>query len=100
MKNEIKQHIPTFVDTDRDPPDRAEFSTLAELEAIPFVARWKMNADGDTFHRFSKSENCLMAELNGGRDFWVVGFIADPDAVNLPIWMPPKTATRSGTSSS
>jgi hypothetical protein len=79
----ITQHIPGFVDT-RKPPQEGEFTTLAELEAIPFVARWK----DEDLQRFSVSDGrYLMAEMNDG-NFWVVGYLSGgtPD---LPVWKAP-----------
>lgn len=87
--NQITQYLPAYVETMGEPAPCAEFKTVAELEAIPFVARWKVSADGNEFHRFSLSENCLMAELNGGRNFHVVGFIKHPSALDLPTWTAP-----------
>jgi hypothetical protein len=86
--NCITQHIPSFVDC-RDAPESRTFETLAELEAVPFVARWKTVTG---FLRFSKSEECLMAEIAPDkRDpagaHWVVGFLRDPAAVDLPQWV-------------
>ena len=86
--NRIMQNIPAFVETG-EPPGGAEFATLAELLAVPFVARWKENTG---FIRFSKSEECLMAELgpstrNPEGAYWVVGFLRDPAAVDLPKWI-------------
>ena len=89
--NSITQHIPGFADSGQQ-PDRAEFSTLEELERIPFVARWKTPPDGATFYRFSKSDRHLMAELNSGSTFWVVGYLADADSVDLPTWRAPSVA--------
>lgn len=84
--NEIVEHVPNFVDTGDEPRRRAEFSTLEELERVPFVERWKTGKD---FVRFSKSDNCLMAELSTPPigEFWVVGFLSDPTAVDLPQWV-------------
>jgi len=86
--NEIVQHIPAFVETMGEPPPRAAFSTLAELEAVPFVARWKTRA---AFIRYSKSDNVLMAEYGPTEkepvgSHWVIGFIRDISSVELPQW--------------
>lgn len=87
--NEIVQHFPAYVERMGEPSPRAKFSTLSELEAIPFVARFK--AGRADFLRFSKSDNCLMAEYSPTPDepagsHWVIGFLRDPAAVDLPEW--------------
>lgn len=86
--NQITQHIPTFVDY-REAHPQAEFITLAELEAVPFVAKWK---DRPHFLRFSKSRNALMAEFSPSDEkpsgsYWVVGFLGDPTSVDIPEWI-------------
>lgn len=83
--NSIRQHIPNFV-TGVD-PEEGTFTTLDELEALPFVAR-AIATPG--FLRLSKNENRLMLELsmpppNG--EYWVLGYIERPDEVDLPQWV-------------
>lgn len=79
--NMITQHIPSFVDTDA-PRKRGDFSSFAELLEVPFVKRWEQEKD---FHRFSVDGNVLIAELRGGRSWWVVGFLREPVS-DLPKW--------------
>ncbi len=107
----LRQHIPAFVDTGDDRPTSVAFETLDELFAIPWVAHWtepvpdsfecKVLYPGakefvletrkqtpHTFHRWSIDENRLMCETNGGRNWWVVGFIDDTRGLDLPKWVP------------
>lgn len=82
----IKQHIPGFVDVD---PQSGEFSTLEELLAIPFVARWSKDHN---FLRYSKSRELLMVELSPTKSdpagsHWVLGYLSDPTSVDLPQWI-------------
>lgn len=83
--NSITQHVPTFVD-DRGPLKSAEFETITELLAIPWVAQWAETMNGQPFHQFSKVDHHLMAEHAEGHTWWVVGYITDPGSVELPTW--------------
>ncbi len=81
MENKITQEIPPWSDMK---PKTAEFDTMDELTAISWVKNW---ASGDDFHRLSLSGNALMSEMNGGRKWWVIGYIARPDLLDLPKWV-------------
>lgn len=79
----IRHHIPMWA-ADMMPPDRLEgrYANLQELLEVPFVKHWAEHKD---FYRFSYEDNCLLAELDGGFSWWVVGhFNAIPDG--LPRW--------------
>ena len=87
---QVHQHIPSFVDGIT--PIEAEVNTLAELEALEFVERWKKRA---TFHRLSihwdyaDHTHLLMAEFEEGRRWWVVAKLIGEDAqmcAPLPGW--------------
>lgn len=88
MSVKLVQHIPAFVDTDKVRVVEAE--TLADLLADSWPQQW---ANDKGFHRFSVSQDypggprMLMAEQNGGRKWWVVGFLSG-DEVDLPKWEP------------
>ena len=81
----VKQHIPGFV-TGVDPAE-AQFDTLEDLLAVPFVRQWS----DARLERFSIADDAsyadlLMAEMKDGK-FWVVGFIDKGAAPpQLPIW--------------
>jgi hypothetical protein len=87
--SKVVQHVPGCVDIDPEDIERAEFNTQEELLAIPWIARW---AEKKNFHRFSisksKIDNHLMAELDEGRVWWVVGYLSDREHLSLPIWKP------------
>jgi hypothetical protein len=76
--NRIKQHLPGFVDGE---PQEANFDTVEDLLAIPWVGFFKQRP---SFMRFSKSRELLMAEMRD--EHWVVGYIKEPDRVDLPLW--------------
>lgn len=84
----VRQHIPGFVSGVE--PDEATVTTLAELLALPWVSRW---ATDPTFHRFSVSNGrLLMAEQNGGANWWVVAYL-DGAPSGLPAWARPTSPT-------
>lgn len=86
--NKIHKYFPGFVD--RPTPREDEFETLDQLLNIDWVKTW---ADRKDFYRFSldcsPGENILMAEYNGGKVWWVVGFI-DNYIEGLLDWVPVK----------
>ena len=79
MKNKIVQEVPNYCDVE---PKSAEFNTLAELLEIDWVKSSK-----DDFYRWSLSGNRLMEESDEGRYWWVVGYVARPDLLDLPKWV-------------
>lgn len=83
----FKQHIPAFVDGQE--PVETVVESQDELLALPCVSAWR--AEGNRFHRFSLADDrYLMAELNGGQEFWVVGYIlGGRDRLSLPTWVKP-----------
>lgn len=67
----IKQYRPAFFEGFEN--ETVEFSTVEELQRIAFVKR---HTDLPDHHRLSLTENnTLMAELDGGKKWFVVGFI-------------------------
>lgn len=83
----FKQHIPGFI-SGVDPVS-FPFSSLDELLQNEIIRRW---ATDPAFYRFSLSDkDTLMAEMDGGKKWWVVGFIKDGDATSLvlPAWTVP-----------
>lgn len=78
--NAIRQHRPAFFEGFDNAT--VEFNTLEELLAIPWVKNFSTIKG---FHRFSVSDNHLMAEYRMGREWWVVGFLKDKN-VGLPLW--------------
>lgn len=79
--NTIRQHIPAFVEIDGGLRS-SDFSSIEELKEISWVKKW---ADDRDFHQFSVSDNYLIAEFRGGRDWWVVGHLSNPET-SLPLW--------------
>lgn len=80
--NTFTQHIPSFVDQ-REAPKPDKFSTTEELLELQAVKQWKRNPE---FSHFAMKDNALMAILDDGFSWWVVGFIKHPEQVNLPQW--------------
>ena len=79
----VRRHIPDFIEHDRC-PDVSVDNTKALL-ALPWVKSW---SDDPRFHQFSLSDGrYLMAELDGGDEFWVVAIHIGGDAITgLPEW--------------
>ena len=84
----IEQYTPASIDADAE---IAEFTTMADLIAIPFVQKFH---DDPEFFRFSLEKygipNLLMAEFDEGRRWLVVGLITG-DPPDLPAWEPVRT---------
>ena len=83
--NKFIQHIPGFVDVN-EPAKEIEFETTEDLLAIDVVKQWTKPMDGKPFSHFAMSENCLMAMHDDSFHWWAVGFVGDPDSVDLPKW--------------
>ena len=81
--NWFLQHVPGFIDSNE--PQQVGFETTAELlslEAVKRAAAWPR------FSHFALCGNQLMAICDP--EWWVVGFVGNPSAVDLPAWNPPK----------
>lgn len=81
----ITQHVPNFCDGVKSKV--AEFSTTEELVAIPFVASF---ANNKSFSGYALSEDRLMATYRNGDGWWVIGYLSDPEKIDLPVWKPNK----------
>jgi len=98
----IKQYRPGFF-TGFENAEK-EFNSLEELLALDFVDNFKKlpantNRELDPhFHQFSISSmsdklnvdfpNVLLAEYDGGKTWWVVGYINETEIVKqLPVWV-------------
>ncbi|MFH0952362.1 MAG: hypothetical protein V1838_04205 [Patescibacteria group bacterium] len=79
--NEFKQHIPNFIDIE-DPP-AVKFETTDDLLNLEIVQRY---GKGKDFSHFAISGNCLMeiSDEGEGLHWWVVGYIKEPDKVDIP----------------
>jgi hypothetical protein len=78
--NKITQYRPAFFEGYENAT--VEFKSAEELLNIPWVANFANRPD---FHKFSVSDEHLMAEYRGGREWWVVGLLDKPVA-ELPKW--------------
>lgn len=79
--NEISRYVPAYVETD-EPIKRASFDTLAQLTELPLVRRF---TDDKDFYKLSASDNHLIAEYRGGRNWSVVGSLREA-VPGLPEW--------------
>lgn len=79
----IRQYRPSYFEGFEN--ETCEFSNLEELLSIP----WVKNFQSEYFHRFSYSQNKLMAEYHEGKEWWVAGMLEGiPEG--LPKWEPVK----------
>jgi hypothetical protein len=83
--NTFTQHIPGFFDMN-EPVKEIEFETTEDLLAIDVVKQWMEPMDGKPFSHFAMSGNYLMVMHDNSFHWWAVGFVKDPDSVNLPKW--------------
>lgn len=97
--NTITKHYPNWVDRrggdgDDIPPECDSFTCTEDLLTIPWVKDWEKMGG---FFQFSLSlsrgtgiSHYLMAELDKGESYWVVGMLTGIDGVILPEWKAPK----------
>lgn len=80
-------HIPAFMDV--EPLPDAPYETIEELLKHQRVASWSTDPG---FYRYSLCDgHRLMAELDGGKKWWVIGYLSDPPPPDaLPVWKPIK----------
>lgn len=93
--NKVKQRFPNFVYVPLEEWVESEFNTLEEFYNIDWIKKWSSDP---RFHRFSvrKAQSHfrefsleLMAEQNGGKDFYFIGRIVNSD-IDLPTWVRPE----------
>ena len=81
--NSLRQHIPSFVDIGDAARPSSPFETTAELLALDVVHRW---ATRPGFTHFALSGDLLMCIGDEGRFWWVVGYLAHTEGLDLPPW--------------
>lgn len=75
----FRQHIPSFVDGAES--EIIKFNTTEELLNSELFQRYK-NPDSS----FVKDDNKIMEIHDDGYHWWVVGFVDQPDKIDLPKW--------------
>ncbi len=81
--NRLRQYCPNSTPTTIN---STAFKSTDELLAIPWVDSWRTRPD---FHRFSRNGRLLVAELEHGTKWRVVGFLRDSTNINLPEFHKP-----------
>jgi hypothetical protein len=82
----VRRYRPAFFTVDDEPGDDTEAETVDELLAIPWIDHWTHIAG---FHRLCVDGHHVMAEMDGGRKWWVVAILeCDGAAFGLPQWEP------------
>lgn len=82
--NKFIQHMPSYVEADRF---EYAFDKQEELLNHPWIKEWSKD---EGFHRYSLSNQLLIAEFEQGKKWWVLGYIKHPEYIDLPVWEPKK----------
>ena len=82
-KNLFRQRIPSYIDSRGSIPFELEFSETEELINSPFIQRWLSYHPHTTI---VKSGNTLMIEYDEGFSWRVIGYISNPDDLQVPNW--------------
>ena len=81
----VTQHRPAFFEGFEN--EVIEVNTKEELLNIKFIKNF---SEQPNFYRYSITDNCLMAEFENGKKWWVVAHLEDFDSLDLPKWQPPE----------
>ena len=79
----IRRSGPSLDDFMKYKDGKIPFDTTEELLKFESVKQWK---DDPNFSHFATSKNCLMAVLKDGFEWWVIGYVGNPELVDLPKW--------------
>ena len=80
-KNHFRQRVPGFVDIDNF--IEFDFDTTEELVNHSFIQNWLNTCPSSIL---VKSREVLMVVYNEGFNWWGIGFISNPDDLELPEW--------------
>jgi hypothetical protein len=88
MKQTFTQHVPAMVDLGDSSPIQFEFSSLEELLSHEYVKRFSKEDHSwqCSYKKYPGGRDTLMTVKNDGSFWWVVGYITDGAALNLPAW--------------
>jgi hypothetical protein len=81
LKNHFRQRVPGFVDGVN--PLEFDFDTTEELVNHPYIQEW---LNENPHFILVKSEEVLMVVYNEGFSWWGIGWISNPDDLELPEW--------------
>ncbi len=76
----FRRHVPNYIDAPI--PEIQEFDSVESLLEDEKVQWFKTQPE---FHKYSQSENYLMAEYENGKRWWVVGRV-EGDITSLPLF--------------
>jgi len=83
--NKFTQRIPGGFDPFME-PETFEFETQEEL--LNSQGAVKRFAEMENFNEYQLDDNLLMAVYENGYRWWCVGYIEEPEKLNLPKWEP------------
>ncbi len=84
--NEVRQHIPTFVEHDEEDIKVDQFNTTEKLLEIEWIKHWSTSPDFKHYmitERFGKPATLMVQTLEA---YWVVGYIKNGSNIDLPNW--------------
>jgi len=76
----FRKHTPGFIDL-KEKPAPFEFANTEELINHPALKR---ESDSNGFSHFAINKNMVMAVYDGGLKWFVVGYVSDPNGIDLP----------------
>ena len=82
--NKIVQYVPSFFEGFES--KERHFETIQDLLDIDFVKIYSINTNGEPdyyFYRYALFDNYLIAEINDGRQYHIIGEIDDISNLNL-----------------
>ena len=82
-KNYFKQRIPGFIDPRGITPFELEFYETEELINTTFIQGWLNLHHSSTLVKNGKH---LMVVRKEGFSWWVIGYISNPENLELPEW--------------
>ena len=92
--NKFRPYVPRYIDTRGLNLEEVLFDSTKDLLRIEHVQKFTKHPD---FTEFVISNDLLMALLREGEKWLVVGFIKEPDKVDLPRWRgPPREEEEDG----
>ena len=80
--NHFKERIPNFIDSRGITPVEFDFGTVEELKQHPYIQKWLNKSPS----HLCKSDKFLMALMDEGFTAWVIGWITNPDELDIPIY--------------
>jgi hypothetical protein len=82
--NRFKQRIPAFIDSRGITRVNFDFNTVEELTSHPFIQRWLSHYPDSVLSKTTGTT--LLVVSNEGFTWRAIGWIDDPESLDLPVW--------------